>query len=282
MKIFKDNIFYTLYLHRNLIINPFFCFKNWWIFYLDYFKKVNKKSLKFYLRNGIQFYGEAKKADSLVINEIWGMEVYNPLLFEINVNDIVVDIGAHKGYFSVYASKKAKNGKVFSFEPMAFNLSMLKKNIKINNCKNISYFNMGIGGSNEKKRFYVSIEGTAGVTVIHDWFRGEHKKESFFNARVITLKDVFSICRISKIDFLKIDCEGAEYEIILQSPKSVLKKINKISMEFHQINNLRVEMLRKSLEKNNFEVKISDPNATIGLLYATNKNIKLIDDRINN
>ncbi len=245
--------------------------KNWWVFYLDYFGFLDKGSNIYRLRSGIFLNTTVHKVDSIIINEVWGNNEYTPPNFGIRENDIVVDIGAHKGYFSVFASFKAKKGKVFAFEPMEDNYNILKKNIKVNKCINVIPFQLGISGTKGIKKLYISPDSSSGISLIKDWFKDDKRKITSFYIKCITLHDIFSLCRIKKIDFLKIDCEGAEHEILLNTPIESLAKINKISMEFHQIGRLRVSILKNLLKQNGFIVKVINPENTIGMLYARRK-----------
>ena len=77
-----------------------------------------------------------------------------------------------------------------------------------------------------------------------------------------------------QIDFLKIDCEGAEYEILFSLSKKELHKIKKISMEAHNYGKYTGEDLARFLQKNNFKVKLIHDGKMFGRIYAINKNDK--------
>jgi len=103
----------------------------------------------------------------------------------------------------------------------------------------------------------------------------------------IALKDFFDGNGISKVDFLKIDCEGAEYEILYNCPQDVLRKIGKISMEYHNLNRMlekrglkasapkeyNGEELGLFLEKSGFNVTIRPRNKKRGMIYAKRKEL---------
>lgn len=251
---------------------PITYIKNWWVFYLDYFGPFDKGSKVYRLRNGIVLNTTTQRDDSIIINEVWGNNEYTPPNFDIRENDIVVDMGGHKGYFSTFASIAAKHGKVFVFEPMEDNYNILKKNLKVNQCTNVVSFQIGISGTKGIKKLYINPDSSSGISLIKDWFKDDKRKIPSFSIKCITLHDIFSLCHIKKIDFLKIDCEGAEYEILLNAPVESLARINKISMEFHQIGKLRVGILKNLLKQNGFIVRLINPENTTGMLYARRKN----------
>lgn len=251
-------------LHKFII--PLMIYKNWWLFYLDFFNLAHGK-LVFHLRNGLQFYAKAKNVDGLIINEVVGLKVYTPKGFEIKEKDIVVDIGAHKGYFSVYAATFATKGVVHAFEPTEINFKQLESNINLNKRKNVKAHNLGVASKKGTRTLYLSGTQVGGISMIKEWFNAEPKVDTI-KVKTIKMDDVFNVCKIPSIDFLKIDCEGAEFEILLNASAATFKKIKLISMEFHEINNLRVEMIEKILRKNKFSVKKVNQHGPIGILYA--------------
>ncbi|MGC9057583.1 MAG: FkbM family methyltransferase, partial [Candidatus Micrarchaeia archaeon] len=84
---------------------------------------------------------------------------------------------------------------------------------------------------------------------------------------VITLKDVFEQNNLKKIDILKIDTEGSEYNI-LSKAEQLLGKIHNILLEYHSRDDL--EKLLTLFKKNNFEVVRAD-DGHIGIIIAKNR-----------
>ncbi|MFX1534785.1 MAG: FkbM family methyltransferase, partial [Promethearchaeota archaeon] len=209
------------------------------------------------LKNGIQYKTRAKTHDKIIINEIWVQKQYNPPGFEINKSDTVIDIGSHIGIFSIFASKYARNGKVYTYEPISENFQLLKENIALNNIKNIIPFNKAVAGEKGTKDIRIFEDNTGGHSLLL-----KHKNQSKYRSKILTietisLKDIIEENNISEIDFLKMDCEGAEYEIFLNCPDYIFKRINKLSMEYHNIDkNHNVLLLKKLLESKGFTIKI--------------------------
>jgi hypothetical protein len=93
-------------------------------------------------------------------------------------------------------------------------------------------------------------------------------------AAAVSLKDIFAKNKIPRVDFLKMDCEGAEYEILFNCQENILRKIDKIVIECHNTDkNKRLLSLKKFLEDNKFRAKIlyGDKNSmtmSAPMLYA--------------
>ena len=124
-------------------------FDKFYVFdYLSRLFKMKRGSLIVISRGGFKF--EVKTiSDYLLI-----MDMLNDSYGKIPGGGIVIDIGAHKGIFSVLSSRMAK--RVYSFEPSTSNFNVLEKNIKINGIKNIQAIHSAVGGKDGKLRLYLS------------------------------------------------------------------------------------------------------------------------------
>ena len=99
------------------------------------------------------------------------------------------------------------------------------------------------------------------------------KAEKAVKVRSSTLKDFFHDNDIAHVDFLKIDCEGAEYELLFAS-ESELPKIEKIVMEIHEpqyfglSDRFTIDSMVGLLKRNHFEVIFKRENKFQGYIYA--------------
>ena len=238
-------------------------YKNWPTYFSDYYAITKRKNIVYQLRNGVMYKTRAKTADRTIINEMWIHKIYTPKGFEIKDSDTVVDIGAHIGFFSIFASTYAKQGKVFAFEPTPENFAMLEENVRINNLKNILFLNQAVGGKDGKADIFLSEHNTGG----HSFFHTKKNSDKKITVPVISLQTLMKKYDLKIIDFLKMDCEGAEYSILFNCPKEILQKISKISMEYHNIDDENnVDKLQIFLKQNGFKVTVRDDNRR--MLYA--------------
>ena len=156
---------------------------------------------------------------------------YERLGCTINPGDIVVDIGANIGMFSRWAHLRGAS-RIISFEPVSLTFSCLIDNLNgIAECHKVavgpktSSVEMFMPDRNEK--FY----HLGGGTMYAEEGKSYAKKEICIS---MSISELFEIGILpERIDFLKIDCEGAEKEIIESISDKDLLRIEKISMEYH-------------------------------------------------
>ncbi|HLG97618.1 MAG TPA: FkbM family methyltransferase [Bryobacteraceae bacterium] len=184
-----------------------------------------------HLRNGTRFAtinGTIAKADLAMLAEVWKGRCYTPRSLEIFPNATVVDIGANKGFFSILAAQAAVEGKVFSFEPLPELASALYKNIQLNGLQNVKVFQCAVSNHDQPTMFYVSRS--------HDGCHSLYRRAETDSVIQVYSTTLDKVCRdenIAGIDFLKLDCEGAEYDILFNLNPDVLCSIRRIAMECH-------------------------------------------------
>ncbi|MFH0906531.1 MAG: FkbM family methyltransferase [archaeon] len=219
-----------------------------------------------------------KKKERLDGDYFWNKK--KKKLYEIGEDDIVVDIGGHRGYFSCFAAKLAKSGKVYSFEPSNYDCELLRKNEMLNKIgDNLEIYNAGILKSPNIKTLNIDNVGSGGNTLIGSK-RKTQLAEFYSLAQLIESKKGSKIesDKIKKIDFLKIDTEGSEFDI-LESPDWVFKGkkeigylgVKHISMEVHEwmvSGKDKVSYLINKLSSLGYDVTF---DANISILYADKK-----------
>ena len=168
------------------------------------------------------------KNDSLLlsINKIYEENETNFVKNLIKKGDIVLDIGANIGYYTLlFAQLVGNSGKVYSFEPDPRNYQLIEKNIEINNFTNVVLVKKGVSNKSEKATFYLMKSGA------HNTLKKGHSGTiDEIDIDVISLDDYFKILPIIP-DFIKMDIEGNELNA-LKGMKNILKSNKtKIMME---------------------------------------------------
>jgi FkbM family methyltransferase len=231
---------------------------NWQVAVLYYLGNKNEEK-EIVLKDGTKCLIR-NKSDAIAFFENFILEVNNlEDKFEIEKNDVVIDIGAHVGYFTLYAAKRAQTGMVISFEPTKESFLVLKNNVKINNFQNIFINNLAVANISESRTFFVDKK----YGISNTFYESNTGLEKEI-VQTTTLDEIYGKYNLENIDFLKMDCEGAEFEIILNTSTEILKKIKKISMEIHEdMVPHKVEELIAKLSKNGFTINIK--NSTNGI-----------------
>ena len=87
---------------------------------------------------------------------------------------------------------------------------------------------------------------------------------------MISLATLFERYKIERCDFLKLDCEGCEFEIVLESDPVLMRRIDRIVMEYHdhRSNRFSHRDLLQALERLGFEVVLYNSNGTYGMIAA--------------
>lgn len=155
-----------------------------------------------------------------IFDEIFIQNVYN---YNINPKKII-DIGANIGLFSVWASKRWSPYEIISIEPEPINFSMLERNINLNNMKYAKTINAAVNSDGREIDLYVHKTNTGGHSTVK-------KIGSSIKVKATRLEPI--ICQLDggKCDLLKMDCEGAEFEIIMQIDSDLSSRIGAIIYE---------------------------------------------------
>lgn len=168
--------------------------------------------------------GEMVLDDSPVSKRLIRHGIYEPIeteFFKKNLkeNDVFLDIGAHVGYYSLMASKILTKGKVYSFEPYVNTYELLMENVDINQCKNVTTYCMGVSDKNEISKLHIDEANKGNCSLYHQ------KDCDNITIETITIDSMF---RGKKVDFVKIDTQGAEINVLLGMKKTI--EINDMSM----------------------------------------------------
>lgn len=140
---------------------------------------------------------------------------------------VAVDIGAHVGVVSVYLARRY-GARVLAFEPQPDNYQRLLRNIAVNGVGHlVTPHNLAITGDGRPVGLGGGHNGNSG-----GWSIYEHAVALPGAQASATLAEVFAQHKLERVDLLKIDCEGAEYEI-LQAAGPLLGRVDRLVMELH-------------------------------------------------
>jgi FkbM family methyltransferase len=181
----------------------------------------------------------------------------------------VVDIGAGIGDFAVYAAWSRPQTVVLAFEPFPGSYRLLAKNLSANHLTNVEIFPMAVWGSGGDLLLDLSSGEPLQIASIAS--TNGDARSAKIAVPAVTLQSLVDQHQLDCIDLLKLDCEGAEYEILMKTPASILKKIERIIMEYHDLNETaNHKVLSAFLESQGYRVRLTHNfvHEEIGYLYA--------------
>ncbi len=180
--------------------------------------------------------------------------------FAVPADSVVVDIGANVGVFSLFAARRARV--VYALEPASSNFECLVKNTsKVPSIVPLKYACAASDGS-------ATLDLSASPVAFS--LKTSSSSATQETVEVISLGKLFERYKIERCDFLKLDCEGAEFEIIWESDPALLKRVSRIVMEYHDhlsTQYTHVELLEK-LKSLGYRASSYMPNGTYGMIAA--------------
>lgn len=193
-------------------------------------------------------------SDFLVWEQIFVREEYKkPIEIvkqKINISDKIniIDCGANIGFFTVYANELFNSPNLILVEPFEGNIDIIGKNLRLSNIESCTIFQKVISYKNDLL-FSLNKSYRDG----NEWSY-QFQSDEFGSYRSIDLKRLISSTSNKKIDILKIDIEGAEFELFLNDDFDLdqLKHVRSIILEIHEDVGSKKELIR-FFEKHNFE-----------------------------
>jgi FkbM family methyltransferase len=181
--------------------------------------------------------------------------------FEIKRGDIVFDIGACVGEFAIPSARKVgEEGLVIAIEPEPRNLTCLLMNIAWNRLSNVKIIGKGVWRSKGVLKLTL---GVGGAITSHSLKNPE--KGGSVKIPVDTLDNIAS--SFGRIDFIKIDAEGAEVEI-LEAGGKTLARAKKVVLEVESKKD--VDLIRRTLQTFGYNVLV-DTSGIFFYIYAEKK-----------
>lgn len=234
-------------------------YRNWHYPFLDEFGILNSE-YTLLLRNGTVFKCRPGTGDWHVVNEMWLSCPYLHPGHTLDTHSVVVDVGAHIGAFSILAATLVPEGKIYSYEASPANYRVFRDNIQLNNLEGkIVASQLAVCGSSGKRRLYLASKSTQSHSLVPEISNEGRSTE----VGCVGLDEVFESREIMNCGLLKLDCEGAEYEILLTIKDKYLKRVKRISVEYHSVQGCNIATVRERLEGLGFDVALIDRPAGV-------------------
>jgi FkbM family methyltransferase len=208
------------------------------------------------------------QADKSVFEEIFKLGEYKAAEEKIkDAKNFIIDAGAQVGFFCLYAKALNPGVKIIAIEPDEENLEAMANNFSQNNIKDIEIISSALTGTRSVRDFFVSQD-------FHDHSLNKNLVKKIarkVKVQGLTFNDICEKYKINQIDLLKMDIEGAEYEVLNSLSQNDWDKINSVVLEYHDFLNFSHEVLKNILKQNNLKIKITKskfaPN--LGFIFAS-------------
>jgi len=186
--------------------------------------------------------------------------ILKDLINNLQANDIYFDIGASLGLHTCLPAKELTKGKVISFEPYPPNVEKLRKNIELNNLKNVELFELALSDSSSETDFM------AGSTSLTSVGQTDSRAKKGDKIRTVKGDELINQGKIPRPNVVKIDVEGAEPLVIRGLKEALLdNSCRLLYIEVHlpashrpSINDFGMDLpeLKETLKKYGFELTI--------------------------
>jgi FkbM family methyltransferase len=169
------------------------------------------------------------KMDIWSVKETFIDRFYTKYGCELGKNWTIIDIGAAIGEFSLYAAANDPGARIIAYEPFPESVEIFKKNLEMNGISTIKIIPKAVWKTTTRLELDISLQEplqiTSGVTEI--------STDKSIRVEAVSLADVLRSNKLSSVDLVKLDCEGAEFDILLGSRPETVKAFKRIVMEYH-------------------------------------------------
>ena len=204
------------------------------------------------LRDGGTVRIRTAPGDRHTFHRIFARDEYRLNAFGPGALDTVIDIGAHVGFFAVRVAPLA--ARVLCYEPVLSNFELLLWNVA--GFPHLRAHRLAVAGRRGRVRLFLSERPSS-----HSMFpREATQRRAGIEVPCVTLADILEENAVEHCDLLKLDCEGAEYEILFSLPDGLWSRIARVVLEYHLVPDGEAgwsgEGLAERLARRGYEVRL--------------------------
>ena len=225
-------------------------------------------SYRLELRNGLRVDAPTDLSLLYLVREVWFRDCYH--VRGLSGAATIIDIGANIGMFSLHAGTNLPGARLIALEPSARAHGFLCRNLEQNGRK-ARTLNCAAGATSGEADLYWRGSETLNTLFSRDPLGG--RPVAYARTAVISLDELFRTENIETCDLLKLDCEGAEYDVVFHASSETLARIRRVAMEYHiGYNEHTPQQMEAFLEAHEFEVKtLAARYDGTGYIYARNR-----------
>lgn len=163
-------------------------------------------------------------------------------------NSNIIDVGSNVGIFTNSFAKIASDCNIHSFEAVTKTRHLLKETVKINNLKNVTIYDFGLGDKNEFININIDENNLGNSSIIHNFnSTDEDKNDSSNGEELIQIKKLDDL-NIKNISFIKIDIQEYEYQFLVGAKNTLINNNLVIIIEIPTRNKYEINIHNKCVE----------------------------------
>ncbi len=139
----------------------------------------------------------------------------------------IIDIGANTGLFAIRMMQIYPHAKLFAYEPMPGNYRQLQGNLRVSKIADCMAFQEGVGGRARAEKLFIHSRNVGGHSIYADIASSDKSIE----IQLVDIRTALDRLQGRVCNLLKLDCEGAEYEIMKSLDKEAARRIERIIFE---------------------------------------------------
>lgn len=188
---------------------------------------------------------------------------FRPEAFPSDESMVAVDIGANLGFFSLYLASRFPKARVYAVEPLRVNFDYLVSNLQRNDQVAVEPIYAAVASQEGSLTLYSST-GEYGFPTDSSMISANGDSEAY-EVSAIPLQSLMEQHDLDRIHFLKVDCEGAEYDIFYNTPSEVFDRVELIAMETHAGDGEKenTESICLRLEEMGFQALVAQENTFV-------------------
>ena len=198
------------------------------------------------------FYFPDQVSFAWTYNELFDKQIYFFDEISTEKDVVIIDCGANIGISLIYLKMVLPQSKIIAFEPDPFLFDYLTRNIKANHLTDIEVLNKAVWSEETRLGFYQEKSDSGRLNIDSNM---EISNSALIQVETCLLSNYIT----DKVDFLKIDIEGAEWEVIQEIEKKI-KSVKRVFIESHSFINKEQDLhkILNLLSKNDFRYYITE------------------------
>jgi FkbM family methyltransferase len=179
---------------------------------------------------GARFYFRKGTVDEYVLTSEYQRPRFFAPRYRPRSTDTILDVGAHIGVFTALAARAVPSGTVHAIEPATENIELLRRNVEVNRLGNVRVHHVALGAATKQVDLFHDVDNWGHSTCEPSVMEAAVRREP---VRAYSLTDFLESNDVRRVDYLKMNAEGAEYEILRAAPAPVVRRIGTMLIECH-------------------------------------------------